>query len=59
MDEHPDAHEEVHMPPPSIAPLLVAAGMALSLIGLLSTPLLVIGVVTLAGGIAMWVLSPV
>ena len=57
MDQHPNSHDEIHMPAPSIAPLLVAAGMTLALVGLLSTPLLVIGLVILLAGIGMWVLT--
>jgi hypothetical protein len=57
MDHHSDTHDEIHMPAPSIAPLLVAAGMTLSLVGLLSTPLLVIGLVILLAGIGLWVLT--
>jgi hypothetical protein len=58
MEEHSGSHDEIHLPSPSIAPLVVAAGLALTLVGLLTLPLLVIGVVTLVAGIAMWVLSP-
>lgn len=57
MEQHPNSHDEVHMPAPSIAPLLVAAGMTLTLVGILSTPLLVLGLILLLGGIAMWVLT--
>lgn len=57
MDEHTHSHDEIHMPAPSIAPLLLAAGMTLTLVGLLSTTLLVVGVVLLIAGIGMWVLT--
>jgi hypothetical protein len=57
MDEHSHSHDEIHMPAPSIAPLLLASGMTLTLVGLLSPVLLVVGVVLLVGGIAMWVLT--
>jgi hypothetical protein len=56
MEQHSKEHDEIHMPAPSIAPLLVAAGMTLTLVGLLSTSLLVVGVLILLSGIAMWVL---
>ena len=58
MEQHHDTHDEIHMPATSIAPLLVAAGMTFTLVGILSTPLLVLGVILLLGGIAMWVLAP-
>lgn len=46
------------MPAPSIAPLLVSAGMTLTLVGLLASPLLVLGIVVLIIGIGLWVLVP-
>lgn len=57
MDEHSHSHDEIHMPAPSIAPLLLAAGMTLTLVGLLSATLLVVGVVLLIAGVGMWVLT--
>ncbi len=57
MEHHSDSHDEIHMPTPSIAPLLVAAGMTLTLVGILSAPLLALGLLLLLGGIAMWVLT--
>jgi hypothetical protein len=57
MEEHSHSNDEIHMPAPSIAPLLLAAGMTLTLVGLLSTPLLVIGVILLIAGIGLWVLT--
>jgi hypothetical protein len=58
MEQHAGGQDEIHMPAPSIAPLVVAAGMTLTLVGLLATPLLVIGIVTLLTGIGLWVLNP-
>lgn len=49
-----DSHDEIHMPPPSFAPIVVAAGMTLTLMGLLNTLLLIIGAVILAVGVGMW-----
>jgi hypothetical protein len=58
MDEHSQSqHEEIHMPAPSMAPVVLAAGMALTLIGVLSTALLAIGVILLVAGIGLWVLT--
>ena len=54
-EEHNTAeHEEIHLPPPSFAPIIVAAGATLTLTGLLSPTLLIIGVVVLFGGIGTW-----
>ena len=47
-------HEEIHLPPPSFAPIIVAAGAALTLTGLLSPVLLALGVVLLLAGIGIW-----
>jgi len=58
MDEQTHSqHDEIHMPTPSIAPLVLASGMALTLVGLLSKPLLVIGIILLVAGISLWVLT--
>ena len=56
-NEHTDAHEEIHLPAPSVAPLVVAAGMTLTLVGLLVPVLLIVGLLLLAGGIGMWALG--
>jgi hypothetical protein len=47
-------HEEIHLPAPSAAPIIVGAGMTLTLTGILSPMLLILGVVLLAIGIGMW-----
>ncbi|GAB4423143.1 MAG: hypothetical protein Kow00106_20220 [Anaerolineae bacterium] len=50
----PQEGEEVHLPPPSIAPLIVGIGATLTTIGLIAPPLLVLGVpVTLFGLLRM------
>ncbi len=49
-----DSHEEIHLPGPSAAPIIVAAGMTLSLLGLLNALFLIVGIVTLVVGIAFW-----
>jgi hypothetical protein len=54
-DEHSALeHEEIHLPPPSFAPIIIAAGATLTLTGLLSPVLLIFGVVILLGGIGIW-----
>jgi hypothetical protein len=47
-------HEEIHLPPPSFAPIIVAAGATLLLTGLLAPALLILGVVVLLAGIGVW-----
>lgn len=54
--EH-DNHEEIHLPSPSIAPIVVAAGITFALVGLLSLPILIVGAVMTLTGIALWVFS--
>lgn len=49
-----NSHEEIHLPGPSAAPIIVAAGMTLSLLGLLNALFLIVGIVTLAVGVALW-----
>ncbi|HEX8917138.1 MAG TPA: hypothetical protein VF898_01425 [Chloroflexota bacterium] len=56
----PDAYEEgeshVHLPPQSLWPLTVAAGVALGTAGLVSTPVIsIVGILLLFYGIIMWV----
>ena len=50
-----NSHDEIHLPDPSIAPLIVAAGMTFALVGLLELGLLILGVVLLMIGIALWI----
>lgn len=55
MSEHTtDPHEDIHLPAPSAAPIVVAAGMTLALTGIVSPVLLLLGVLLLAVGIGMW-----
>ncbi len=55
MEHQTHGHEQIHLPSPSIAPFIVGAGITLTLVGILSLSLLIIGLVTLGIGIAMWV----
>jgi cytochrome c oxidase subunit III len=43
VDEEPPPIEEVHMPPPSMAPLILGVGTTLLLVGIIAPPLLVVG----------------
>ena len=56
---HNTHEDEIHLPSPSMAPLLVAGGVALSLLGLLSPIMLFGGIMILAVGIGMWLFAPV
>lgn len=55
--EHDEHTEEIHLPDPSAAPIIVAAGMTLVLTGLLSPLMLIIGLVVLAVGVGIWALG--
>ncbi len=44
-------HEEIHLPPPSIAPVLVALGALLLVIGFLLWPMLPVGLIVLLFGL--------
>jgi hypothetical protein len=57
--EHKSAdHDEIHLPGPSIAPLLAAAGITLTLLGIAAGPLFGFGIVILVIGAGLWVLMP-
>ena len=54
--EHPEAHDAIHLPPPSIWPVLVAVGIALLLTGLILNLVMVIsGAVIAVLSIAFWI----
>jgi hypothetical protein len=57
MDHHAADQEEIHLPPPSIAPIIVAGGITLTLVGVLNLSLFIVGLITLAIGIAIWTFS--
>ncbi len=49
-----DEHEEIHLPPSSLAPLIVAVGATFLLLGVLFKPFLVLGLgIALFGGLKM------
>ncbi len=53
---HPDEHEAIHLPPPSIWPVVLAVGIALLLTGLILNLVMVItGALIFVVSIAMWV----
>lgn len=57
MDDNAHEHEEIHLPSPSIAPLIVAGGITFTAVGLLWLPLFIVGVLMLVTGIALWVFT--
>ena len=55
-DEAPPAGEEIHLPAPSILPVLLAVGITLTLIGLTTfIELTVIGAVLTVACVARWI----
>jgi hypothetical protein len=55
MDHNAHDHDEIHLPNPSIAPIIVALGTTLTAVGLITNlPMMVIGIVTLIIGLAIW-----
>ena len=54
--ELPPAGEEIHLPGPSIQPVLLAFGITIALVGITATLVLVIaGVVLSLGVIVVWI----
>lgn len=54
--EHADAHEGIHLPPPSIWPVVSAIGIALLLTGLILTPItVIIGALITIVSIGAWI----
>ena len=55
MEQNAHDHEEIHLPSPSIAPIIVALGTTLTTVGLIDNlPMMVIGIITLVIGLAIW-----
>jgi hypothetical protein len=55
-DEQHTGHEAIHLPPPSIWPVVLAVGIALLLLGLvLNLVLLIVGALITAASVALWV----
>jgi len=53
---HPESHDAIHLPPPSIWPAVLALGIAFLLTGLvLNLVLLIVGVVISVAATALWV----
>ncbi len=57
MEQPSSEHEEIHLPPPSIAPIMVAGGITFTLVGLLNLSLFFVGLALLAIGVALWAFS--
>lgn len=55
-DRIPEPSELIYSPRPSVAPILVAAGLAASLAGLITfLPYTVIGVILILAGVRSWI----
>ncbi|GAC1376543.1 MAG: hypothetical protein NVSMB32_19000 [Actinomycetota bacterium] len=53
---HEDPAEHIHLPPPSIWPMVTAAGVSLAGLGLLTSNVFIIaGVVIMVAGIIYWI----
>ncbi len=51
-----DGHEAIHLPPPSIWPVVLAVGLSLLLLGLvLNLGLLILGALITVAAVAFWV----
>jgi hypothetical protein len=51
-----ESHEAIHLPPPSIWPVVLAVGISLLLLGLvLNLVLLLFGVLITAASLALWI----
>ncbi|HEX4743672.1 MAG TPA: hypothetical protein VFW12_03265 [Candidatus Limnocylindria bacterium] len=55
---HHEDEEEIHLPPPSFSPVIIAIGVTIACFGLLSTPILIAaGGVILLIGLATWLID--
>ena len=53
-----DEEEEIHLPPPSFSPAIIALGVTLISFGVLSTPILIaVGGVVMLVGIVTWLID--
>jgi hypothetical protein len=56
--EAPPAGEQIHMPEPSILPILNAAGLSVAIVGITISPVLIVGGLLLFLGTAIaWILA--
>ena len=54
----PPVGEQIHMPAPSLLPILNAAGLATAIVGItISTVMIVVGLVLFAGTTIVWIRS--
>jgi hypothetical protein len=58
MTDNTHNHDEIHLPAPSAAPIILAAGMTMTAIGLVSPAFLIVGIILLAVGVGMWAFGP-
>lgn len=55
---HDEDEHEIHLPAPSLSPLVIAVGVTLACFGLLFTPILiVVGAATFVIGLVTWLLD--
>ena len=55
-DQPPAASEDIHLPPPSYLPIIVAAAVTLALVGILISPLLgAAGMVVCVVAVIVWI----
>jgi hypothetical protein len=53
-----DEETEIHLPPPSFSPIVIAIGVTFACFGLLSTPILIgLGGVIVLIGLATWLID--
>ena len=55
---HDEDEPEIHLPSPSLSPVIIAIGVTLACFGLLTTPLLIaVGGAVLLFGLATWLID--
>jgi hypothetical protein len=55
---HDEDETEIHLPPPSFSPIVIAIGVTIACFGLLSTPILIgLGGVIVLIGLATWLID--
>lgn len=57
-DAHDEDEHSIHLPAPSLSPLVISVGVTLACFGLLFTPILIaVGGVTFLIGLATWLID--
>lgn len=55
-EQSQESHEAIHLPPPSIWPVVLAVGISALLLGLvLNLALLIVGVLITVASLALWI----